>query len=201
MDKRDDLRTIKTQLKIDTQFKRLMHLVGYDQLSIVMLMNHAKCSRVAFYSHYKNLDDLYLKHVLEFVHHFSFLLDQKTIFSHPHLISVETKQLVTNQLAQSLEKVEQEKDFIVAMIEAGNHQKFSDSIHKLVFEIHPEKSQSINSENELFILPVDLVVSFVTNILVSTIYWWLTKPNTIDNNVLANTLFELITNLPFEPKN
>lgn len=178
-----------------------MHYVGFDSLSIVMLMNHAKCSRAAFYSHYKNLDELYLDHVLKFVEQFAFLLDEETIFSSPHLISAQTKSKVIKNLEATLIEIKEDRNFVIAMIEAENHQKFPNAIHHILFELYPEKSKTLDSQSNVFNLPVDLVVSFITNIIVSTVYWWLTKPNTLDHKILANTLFELITNLPFEIEN
>lgn len=193
-----DLRTRRTLKKIDTHFKRLMHLVGFENISVVMLMNHTRYSRTTFYSYYTDMIDLYNRHVKEFVNHFVFLLDEELIFSIDGEVSDEYRKTMNNNLAKGLNHIREESDFVKSLIEANNHQLFQQSILHILEESYPTELNPVIAHKEKLKHPMSLVLNFTVNIIVSTIYWWLSNENSVDEMTLAETLSELILHLPFE---
>lgn len=202
MDKKQkvDLRTRKTEIKIHKHFKRLVTENGYDSLSIVMIANEAKLSRTTFYGHYASLDELYEYHTATFLEPFSFLLNEDTMFSNPEEISDEDRDAFISNLTESIKSVDSEKEFLIKMIEANNHQKFQKTCLELLLKSQQQEVESMVARKDKLMLPIELIISFVISIIVSTIYWWLTQPNDIDEETLAETLYELIMNLPFDKK-
>ena len=58
IEKKTDLRVVKTLDAIRTQFERLVCENGYDKLTVAQLCQAARINKKTFYRHYKSLDDL-----------------------------------------------------------------------------------------------------------------------------------------------
>lgn len=196
-----DLRIRRTHQRINTHFKELVETIGYDQISVVLLMNKSKTSRTTFYSHYSGLQDLYTYHVEQLVSHFIFLLDETLFLSQKGDLTVGFKKTLIDQMSVGLTKVKEDSLFVTRMMEAGNNKLFAETIISVLSQGYSDEVDSIVAHKDQLRLPISLVLNFSVHIIVSTIYWWLTDPNDLEPRIVAETLLELIIHLPFEIEN
>lgn len=61
VEKKEDLRVVKTKEIIKNTFKDMISEMDYEEITIKDLTNRAKINRKTFYLHYKSLDDLLLE--------------------------------------------------------------------------------------------------------------------------------------------
>lgn len=65
-----------TLRRLDKTFSHLMYHVGFEDITVTKVTQHAKVSRTAFYSYYNGIDEMYLKYARKIFDQFIFLTDR-----------------------------------------------------------------------------------------------------------------------------
>lgn len=60
--KSDDARSVRTRADLASALIGLMHVQGFDEISVQAICERAKVGRTTFYAHFQDKDDLFIRH-------------------------------------------------------------------------------------------------------------------------------------------
>lgn len=196
-----DLRTRRTKKKINENFRLQVIEHGYDKVSIVSIMEDCGLSRATFYKHYNDLNDLYNLNLLKIINKFMFLLDKNFIYPEVYGLTQEHKESMIRKMTTVLSELQEDPQFIIGMISADNHQLLANNLYNVLTDEHHKKVREIIRFDEELKVPFNVVLQYGIQLIASTIYWWLTRSSDTKPEIIAETLIEVLSHLPFRVNN
>ena len=112
---KNDLRAQRTFHKINKNFRLLMGKIGYRKLNVAMITDKAKMNRSTFYSHFRDKRNLYEYHLGLIVDSFDFRNYDE--FVGKKEMEEERLNNLTYLFEESLVQIQNDKDFVLAMID------------------------------------------------------------------------------------
>lgn len=184
-----DFRIKRTLARISKSFKHQLIENDFDSLSVIDIMKDSKCSRSTFYCHFSSKEDLYYHHVKEIAKDFLTILNK---------VALENDQDQAD-LISALKSLKANKPFVIKMITANHYQLFSRSIEKLVEENNLVQNSFafVDGEEDLPI-PTELALRHYIGLVVSTLDWWLSSENDLNEQKIAKILRKMVLGVPYK---
>lgn len=189
MDKKTDLRVIKSKKAIRHAFLELLREKGYHSVTVSDIAERAMINRKTFYFHYAAKDDLYNE----------ILNDTLDIFTSTHIIKdlrgsdVKRQNDVITEFLNNILKVKQE---CLILMNGGENNAFNERLKALLREAliyEEEVLERTQNDREFFLLLIDVYFSTFTRVL----RWWLESGNE-DISRFKDTVRMLFSSRPLE---
>lgn len=193
-----DLRVRRTVTKIDNRFKELIASDGYDKITILSMLETGNFSRSAFYSYYKDLNELYRRHVFLYFSEFSFFFDSQIYHELSSMSNQEEYNVLVKRLSKILRKIKNNIDYYVGLIEAGDGSLFNETLTSLINREEVNEIESYVLEKRHLRLPLSVVVDISIHATTSILRWWLIKEPKISEKVISEMMLEILISLPYK---
>lgn len=193
-----DLRVRRTVTKIDNRFKELIASDGYDKITILSMLETGNFSRSAFYSHYKDLNELYRRHVFLYFSEFSFFFDSQIYHELSSMSNQEEYNVLVKRLSKILRKIKNNIDYYVGLIEAGDGSLFNETLTSLINREEVNEIESYVLEKRHLRFPLSVVVDISIHATTSILRWWLIKEPKISEKVISEMMLEILISLPYK---
>ncbi|MDR1605873.1 MAG: TetR/AcrR family transcriptional regulator [Streptococcaceae bacterium] len=191
MTKKVDLRIKRTHKLITQAFIKLLASKTFDKITINDISDEAMINRATFYSHFKDKFDLFEQLIDKFLADFAAVLDQETLIEKN---SVNVKK-IEHTLSRFYTFIQDNPDIARLIITHSNQEFLSKRLLAILSERYSEIFQSLDVRNDDLKIPTEFVVSYITSIFTSTLYWWIEQKNhEITADEFATLVIKLISN-------
>ncbi|MEY8354612.1 TetR/AcrR family transcriptional regulator [Lachnospiraceae bacterium 54-53] len=185
MEKREDLRSIKSKMLIKRTFLDLMQESGYQHITIAKLSRKAMINRKTFYFHYETLEDLYEEITDEYLH----LLDFSPLISSTQIELSQPEFLVS--AVSALEKIKEQKELFKTLLEDPTNNRFNDKLKDFLssFLLKTLKLTDYAISKKI---PETLIQSIYSDIFLEITKWWINQDN-ISASEAINILVSMLS--------
>ena len=168
MDKREDLRTIKSKRLIKSTFLLLMRDRGYQHITVTDIAERALINRKTFYFHYDNIDALYE----ELTDDYLSLIDFSTLFS-----NLQIELTHSNFMAMAitmLNKIREENEPFKILMGDSTNNRFNEKL-KHFLSILLIDILKLSEYSAAKGIPLVLVQNIYSDIFFEIIKWWINQ--------------------------
>ena len=183
MEQKIDLRIKKTYLALSQAFTELLEEKMFEDITVNELCDKAMIRRTTFYKHFADKYEYYAFFLQE--HREKFKLQVTATTPSSDLIKYSS-----DMLCEMFKFVRTHKKMLDHIKKSNMmpflYQTFQDQIASELKELlfSNGKYNKLTPEQEL-------LVSFYSGGLISTVYWWLENPDTLDDNAIAEEIFKI----------
>ncbi|HHX52033.1 MAG TPA: TetR/AcrR family transcriptional regulator [Erysipelothrix sp.] len=191
---KNDLRAQRTFHKINKNFRLLMGKIGYRKLNVAMITDKAKMNRSTFYSHFRDKRNLYEYHLGLIVDSFDFRNYDE--FVGKKEMEEERLNNLTYLFEESLVQIQNDKDFVLAMIDVEDVHKMTKAYMNMA-HVADDKIV-IETRNGTQEVPTSLIINYALGVLVFTLRWWLNDSSNHSVKDVADILATSFINIPLK---
>ncbi|WP_077609652.1 TetR/AcrR family transcriptional regulator [Clostridium sp. Marseille-P2415] len=166
MEKREDLRTLKSKRLMKNTFLELIKEKGYQHITVMDISRRALINRKTFYFHYETIEALYEEMTNEYLH----LLDFSVLL--PTLqIDLRHSDFLT-KATFVLEKIKEQKEPFQIMMNDPTNNRFNEKL-KHFLSLFLTDTMKLNDYAAAKTLPGPLIQNIYSSIFFEIIKWWI----------------------------
>lgn len=192
MEKKKDLRVMRSQKMIMEAFFSLVEEKGFDQITVSDIAERAMVNRATFYAHFKDKQDLYNRVFDYAIEAFTSALDPETVIIKNNLLKVKQIEILLTQIYTNIQK---NKGFFLTIMDGSSNELLRKRLADILYKQYEHVFTRLKiTENDLEV-PMDFIIEYMTSIFVGTLHWWITTDDTtMSANQLANLVIKLVGN-------
>ncbi len=183
MEKKKDLRIIKTQNLLFTSLIKLMKDKSFEEIKVADICNEAYINRSTFYSHYNDKYELLVDFINELKNNLLSSLEKNENI-------VNTKDYYIEMIHLLLEHIESKKDIYFSILKSNRSSILIDIIIEVAVKDINKRIEISNIHKGN--VPTDILVKFYLGAVTSIIIEWLESKNKYTKKDILNYLDELI---------
>lgn len=192
MEKKTDLRVLRTKKLIKEAFLTLIKKKGFQAITIQDIAEEAFINRATFYLHYQDKYDLldqicnnYLNELMDVIN-FSFHIQNGEINVKRFKITIQ----------KVFEKIEEDLEFYKVMFGPNGVPDFSDKVEEFIFAKFKANFTDIVGDLSKLDIPADFLLNFISSAYIGVVKWWLNTDNRYSPEYMADHLAKIITKGP-----
>ncbi|GAB2319965.1 TetR/AcrR family transcriptional regulator [Alkalibacterium sp. s-m-22] len=190
MNKKQDLRVLKTQKAIYTAFYNLLSLKDYTGITIQDIADEAMINRSTFYAYFQDKDDLVEKIIEQKLESIQAIM-KLSVMTNDNEVKLMHIQMVLTQL---LEQIKEDKDTYVLILSIVDKHILTDKFKKLVTDSYQDILSRLRIMESDMEVPVELIIDYSLGILFMTVNWWLKNDCDYPEDLLARLITKLVGN-------
>jgi len=183
---RVDRRIMRTRQALRMALMELIKDKGFDSISVEEITERANLGRATFYLHYKDKEDLLLEEFRDIAKNRVQVLSEIPISiwkSNPDSLDFSNGNPPSMPLFMIFEHAAQNADLYRILLRGDSSQRISTQMREIItqaiYEIIRTKKQNEPLPNEMEV-PVELLASYFSGALMSSLDWWLEQKNAPD---------------------
>ncbi|WP_147535186.1 TetR/AcrR family transcriptional regulator [Bacillus marasmi] len=192
MEKKTDLRVLRTKKLIKEAFLSLIDKKGFESITIQDIADLAFINRATFYLHYQDKYDL-LDQICD-----SYILELISTIKNPfHLIDdgIDIKQIQIT-LLNVFENIEKNIDFYKIMMGPNGNADFANKVESFLFEKFTANFITVVGDLNKLEISADFLLKYLCSAYIGVIRWWVLKDNRHSTQYMAEHLTQIVTKGP-----
>lgn len=192
MEKKTDLRVVRTKKLIKEAFITLIQKKGFDALTIQDIADQAFINRATFYLHYQDKYDL-LEQICD-----TYLKELINIINNPFQLENEKikGQMIETTLKKVFENIEKNLDFYKVMLGPNGIPDFSNRVEQSLFDKFKANFITVVGDLNKLEIPADFLIKYISSGYIGVIKWWLNTDNQYAPQYMADYLTKIVTKGP-----
>ena len=190
MVKTDDLRVKRTRKLITQAFFALLRKKKFEKISIQEIADLAMINRATFYAHYADKQALYDSLVDDFLEKFIEILDEKNLVE-DNIIQLKE---IESVLIRFYEFIRENPEIVQIITDRSHDQSLINRFLEVFSERYAEFFELLEVRQKEIIVPNNLVISYISSILVGTLDWWVRDSKRMSPKAFTHLIINLISN-------
>lgn len=190
MNKKTDLRVIRTKKMTFEAFITLMEEKSFESISVQEIAEQAMINRATFYAHFKNKEDLFeqlLHYVMESL---TVILEDSDL--------LENNQVNIGKIEHTVTKIfkiiRDQKKFFFILLEGAPNEHFRHSLKNLLEEKYEKIFKKLKITEDEHEVPIDFIIEYMCAIFLTITHWWISTENDYPPDHMARLLIKLVGN-------
>lgn len=190
--KHEDIRVTRTRQSIVNAYVELAKTKKPDEITILEIAKKAMINRATFYAHFKDKRDLddYI---------FSQMMGIFTPLRNKHLYATRLiiRTLLERNVAKVLADCQNNRDALMLILDTNQTFQLVNRMKPLLAANITDvlKRLGINENSEI---PLDMALTYLLNVFIGILHWWLNTDNKISAKQLAHLFIEMFTEGPMK---
>lgn len=192
MGKKTDLRILRTQKLIKEAFLKLIHVKGFDAITIQDIADEALINRATFYLHFQDKYDLleqisntYLQELIDEINPEYHIQNGR--------VDIERFQMTLERVFDNIKK---NRDFYQVMFGPNGVPEFTAKVEKYIYHKFELKFHNIVENVDSLDVPSDFLLNFISSAYIGVVKWWVKEEMHYSPEYMAIQLAEVIAKGP-----
>lgn len=188
----EDIRVIRTKQNIVSAYVELAKGKNPDEITIQEIAKKAMINRATFYAHFKDKQDLD-----DYIFNQTMGLFKPLRNKHLYANKLIIKTMLERNVAKVLADCQAHHDALMLILDTNQTFQLIDKMKPLLAANITDvmKRLGINDNSDI---PLDLALTYLLNVFVGILHWWLHVDNEISAKRLAHLFIQIFTEGPMK---